>query len=166
LAIVRRIALLLAAAALAGCGGSSKSSAPTTAPSVPAPGAAKVLYQGSGWAVVVDGDKARAFHLVGGRWLKDASGKVKISILGPTPKSSAAAIPQVAAELSAGAALVDSALWVDGIEVNAKGGGLTPKRGTIYGAPTKALKRGTHVAVAYARTATHATAVAWSFHVS
>ena len=163
---MRRIALLLAAVALAGCGGSSKSSAPTTAPSVPAPGAAKVLFQSGGWAVVVDGETAHALHLVGRRWQKDASGKVKISILGPTPKSSAAAIPQVAAELSSGIALADSALWVDGIEVNTKGGGLTPNRGTIYGAPAKALKRGTHVAVAYGRTATHATAVAWSFHVS
>lgn len=98
--------------------------------------------------------------------MKDTSGKVKVSILGPTPKSSTAAVPQVAAEISAGAALVDSALWVDGVELSVKGGGLTPNRGTIYGAPAKALARGPHVAVAYGRTATHATVVAWSFRVA
>jgi len=163
---VRRIALLLVAVALAGCGGSSKTDAPTTTPSVPAPGAAKVLFASGAWAVVVDGATASALHLVNGTWRRDTSGKVKVAILGPTPKSSAAAIPQVAAELSAGTALADSALWVDGIELNEKGGGLTPQRGTIYGAPAKPLARGLHVAVAYARTATHATAIVWTFRVS
>ena len=39
------------------------------------------------------------------------------------------------------------------------------KRGTIYGAPTANLKPGTHQVVAFARTATHASAVAWTFRV-
>jgi hypothetical protein len=46
-----------------------------------------------------------------------------------------------------------------------KGGGLTATKGTIYGAPGAPLTKGTHVAVAYARTDEHATAVAWSFRV-
>ena len=56
-------------------------------------------------------------------------------------------------------------MWVDGKELPAKGGGLTPTRGTIYGAPGAPLARGTHVAVAYGRTAEHGTAVGWSFRV-
>ncbi len=61
--------------------------------------------------------------------------------------------------------LVESGLWVDGTELLEKGGGLAPNRGTIYGAPSAPLSAGKHVAVAYGRTADHATAVAWSFRV-
>jgi hypothetical protein len=86
-----------------------------------------------------------------------------VAILGP--KTPAAATPQVAAELSAKAPLVESGLWVDGTELLAKGGGLSPTRGTIYGAPERPLARGPHVAVAYARTNAHAAAVSWSFRV-
>ena len=139
--------LLLAVAALAGCGGSS----------------VKPLYESGDWRVVVDGGKATAEHKAGGHWAADVSRAVKVSILGP--HGTAAATPQVAAELSAKAPLVESALWVDGAELLEKGGGLTPERGTIYGAPDAPLAPGTHVAVAYARTASHATAVAWSFRV-
>ena len=115
------------------------------------------------WAVVVKGDTAVALHLVGGEWQPDRSGKVKVSFLGP--KGTVAPISQVAAELSASTPLVESGLWVDGSELLEKGGGLTATRGTIYGAPTRALARGKHLAVAYARTATAATAVARVFHV-
>jgi hypothetical protein len=162
---VRRIALVLLVALLAGCGSSSKTGVETTtAKLVPKPGPGKVLYQSGEWAVVVAGTTARALHLAGGSWHPDTSGLVKVSILGP--HGTAAATPQVAAELSAKAPLVESALWVDGVELLEKGGGLTPDRGTIYGAPNAPLAPGNHVAVAYARTAGHATAVAWSFHVA
>ncbi len=163
LAPVRWIAFASLAAVLAGCGGSSKAVVTTTnAP--PRPGPGKVLYQGGGWAVVLAGRTARALRLTGGSWRPDTSGLVKISILGP--HGIAAAKPQVAAQLSAPAPLVESALWVDGTELLEKGGGLTPNRGTIYGAPNAPLARGRHVAVAYGRTAGHATAVAWSFRVA
>jgi hypothetical protein len=147
-----RLALLLTvlAVALAGCGGSSKS---------------QTLYAGGPWKVVLDGGKATAFHQVGGTWTADMSGAVKITILGPNPGSTAAATPQVAAELSAKKPLIESGMWVDGIEMTVKGGGLTPTKGTIYGAPGTPLAKGDHVAVAYARTAEHATAVAWWFRV-
>jgi len=74
-------------------------------------------------------------------------------------------MPQVAAELTAPTPLVESGLWVDGVELLEKGGSLSPRRGTIYGAPATPLAKGTHTAVAYARTATQATAVAWTFRV-
>lgn len=150
-------ALVVLALILAGCGGSSK-------PAGPGPGS--VVYHGSGWAVVLDGGKATAERLVDGKWVPDRSGAVAISILGPRPGSTGnPGMLQVAAELSARRPLAESALWVDGVELLEKGGGLTPNRGTIYGAPAEALKPGKHTAVAYGRTAAHATAVAWTFVV-
>ena len=159
---MRRGLLLLLVLLLAACGG-GKHAATTTVASVPTPGPGTVLYSNPPWAVVLDGDKATALHLVHNTWVPDTSGKVKITVLGP--KGVARPTPQVAAELSAKAPLVESALWVDGVELLEKGGGLTPTRGTIYGAPTAPLAKGKHVGVAYARTADHATAVAWTFHV-
>ena len=161
---MRRLGVLALVAVLAACGSSSHTAGTTTA-TVPKPGPGEVVYQGSRWSVVVDHGKAQALHLVGGEWVPDTTKAVRISILGPKPASTAAATPQVAAELFGTTPLVESALWVDGQELLEKGGGLNPKRGTIYGAPSAPLARGTHTAVAYARTATHAAAVAWTFRV-
>jgi hypothetical protein len=160
---LRRPALLLIALALAGCGGSSTQTTTTNAAAPPGPGT--TLYAGGDWAVVLDGDQAVAFHRVAGTWKADTSGAVKIAILGPHPGGSVAAIPQLAAELSARKPLIESGMWVDGKELPVKGGGLAPTKGTIYGALGVPLMKGKHTAVAYARTAEHATAVAWSFRV-
>jgi len=159
---VRRLVLLLAAVALAGCGSSSNNTATTSAAAPPGPGT--TLYAGGDWAVVLDGTHATAFHRVAGTWKPDTSRAVKIRILGPDGK--VAPTPQVATELTAAKPLIESGMWVDGTELLVKGGGLTRTKGTIYGAPATPLAKGTHVAVAYARTAHHATAVAWSFRVA
>lgn len=151
---------------LTACGSSSHTAGTSTATStVPRPGPGSVVYQGLQWSVVVDHGKAQALRLLNGRWIPDTSKAVRISILGPKPRSKQPATPQVAAELTGNTPLVESALWVDGQELLEKGGGQDPKRGTIYGAPASPLRPGTHVAVAYARTATHGTAVAWTFRV-
>jgi hypothetical protein len=160
---VRRLPLILVAVALVGCGSSKHAAPATTAATPPPPG--RVIYQGSAWAVTLRGTTATAYHLAGGTWRPDRSGDPKLDILGPQPGSKAAAIPQVAFQVTGKTDLVDTALWVDGVEVLGKGGGLTPRRGTVYGAPTARLRKGTHVAVAYGRDANHASAVAWSFHV-
>ena len=154
---MRRAAFALLVVLPAGCGSSAKKDA--------SPGPGTVIYQGSEWAVVLDHGKAHAQHLVDGEWRTDSSTAVRLSILGPKPGSKQPAIPQVAVEMRGDQALAESALWVDGVEVLEKGGGLTPKRGTIYGAPASPLAAGEHTAVAYARTAMHATAVAWTFRV-
>jgi hypothetical protein len=160
---VRRLPfVVLVAVVLAGCGSSKQSASTTVATPVP-PG--HVIYQGATWAVSLRGSTATAYHLVGGSWRADTSGDPKLDILGPKPGSTVAAIPQVAFQVAGKTDLVDTALWVDGVEVLGKGGGLTPKRGTVYGAPTARLRKGTHVAVAYGRDARHASAVAWTFHV-
>lgn len=157
--------LLVLAVAAAGCG--SKSASPTTtaaaAPADPASAVGgRTLYRAGNWAVVTRGDTAVALHLVGSTWRPDRSGRVKVELLGPhgvQPPTT-----QVAAQLTARTPLVESGLWVDGAELLEKGGGLTPTQGTIYGA-TSNLPRGKHVVVAYARTATAATAIAKSFRV-
>lgn len=145
----------------AGCG-----SAPAKPTGPPTPGPGQVVYQGTEWAVVIEGGKATAEHLVGNAWRRAKQGTVKIDVLGPKPGSTGnPATPQVAAALTAGGDLAESALWVDGVELLEKGGGLTPTKGTIYGAPAAPLTKGRHTAIAYARTATYAFAVAWTFSV-
>jgi hypothetical protein len=146
---MRALALLVLVAALAGCGGSS----------------VKPLYESGDWRVVFASGKATAQHRIDGRWQPDTSGVVHVSILGPRPGTTAPTMPQVAAELTAPTALVESGLWVDGVALLQKGGSLSPRRETSYGAPEAPLGSGTHTAVAYARTASHATAVAWTFRV-
>jgi hypothetical protein len=179
---VRRIIPLVVVVALAGCG-SSKQAAPSPPPSGPddamralvakaqpalAGGKVRTLYRGSEWSVVevTKGDRAfaAAFRLVGDRWRPDRSGRVKVRILGPDPGTRAPRQPQVAIEMIAPTRLVESALWLDGNRLLEKGGG-SPTRGTIYGAPPNEIRRGTHVAVGYARSATLGTAVAWVFKV-
>jgi hypothetical protein len=157
---VRALLPIAVAVVLAGCGG-SKSATTTTSTGPPGPGT--TLYAGGDWAVVLDGDKATAFHRVAGSWKPDTSGAVKVRILAPEGK--VAPTPQMAVELSAGKPLIESGMWADRQEILVKGGGLTSTKGTIYGAPATPFTKGTHVAVAYARTAQHATAVAWTFRV-
>lgn len=159
---MRRASLLILAVLLAGCGSSAQGPTTTTAAAAP-PGPGTVLYAGGDWAVVLDGAHATAFHRVAGAWHPDTGGAVKIDILGP--KGRVANRPQCAVQLTASSPLVESGMWVDGHELVVKGGGLKPDQGTIYGAPDAPLAPGTHVAVAYARTGTHATAVAWTFTV-
>ncbi len=151
------IPLLVLVFVLAGCG--SKPKGPGT---VLGKGAV-VIYQSSGWAVVVNGSRAVAAHLVNGKWAADRSGKVKVELLGPA--RGPGPTPQVAAQLTSKTPLVESSLWIDGQVIQVQGGG-TPTRGTIYGMPTTPVFPGKHLEVAYARTATSATAVARVFTVT
>ena len=155
---MRRIAILAATIVAAGCGGTKASE------STDVLAGSHRLYESGDWAVVAKGARAVAAHRDGDRWVADRSGRVRIRILGPEPGTRAPRRPQVAIEMTASQQLAESALWVDGKELLEKGGG-SPTRGTIYGAPDAPLARGRHVAVAYARTASSATAVAWTFDV-
>jgi len=164
----RAFPLLLTLVVLAGCGSSNETSTTTPQPPAerPAPTSAAegtVLYEGGDWAVVTFGDQAVALRFRNGAWHPDRTNRVKVSFLGPD--SPAPPLPQVAAELRAPTRLAESALWVDGVELLEKGGGLAPTHGTIYGAPSAELQPGEHVAVAYARTETAGTAVARVFVV-
>jgi hypothetical protein len=162
---MRRLAILVLVLPLAACGSSHKAALAPQAPPSPAHliAGGKVLYAGGDWAVVTKGTTAVAAHLVNGRWKADRTGQVKLDIIAPHGK--AAATPQVAVGMKASSHLVEEGLWVDGHELVEKGGGLTPQDITVYGAPDKKLAKGTHVAIAYGRTDTHGTAVAWTFTV-
>ena len=165
------LALLVGTLALVGCGGGvshrivTTNAATTTAPSGPAlavGAGAKTLYQSEGWAVVQQGSRVVALHLVGSTWRPDRSRAVRVQILGPGRLATQQ--PQVAAQISASSDLVETGLWVDGEVLKVKGGG-TPRKGTIYGTTAAPLAPGRHVAVAYGRTAIAATAVTWAFRV-
>jgi hypothetical protein len=157
---------------LAGCGGSKKAATvgtTTNATARPSPAAilgpgGRALYVGGDWAVVQRGAKAAAVRWVGRKWRVDDRGLVKIDVLGP--RGAAPGTPQVAAQMTGRTRLVEEGLWVDGTELLEKGGGLKPTQVTVYGAPEHPLRAGKHVAVAYGRTATAGTAVAWTFTVS
>jgi len=134
----------------------------------------RLLYRAGDWAVAyvsgvrsVEGTRehsayAAALHLVGGRWRADLTSRVRVEILGPPPGTRAGVRPQLGVELRALIPLVESGLWLDGKELLGKGGG-SPTRGTIYGVSDRRVRRGFHVAVAYARDGGHGTAVAWVF---
>jgi hypothetical protein len=165
--VKQALVLLAVAATLAGCGGSSRQAVATSTVSTPPPpGPGKVLYAGGPWAVVLRNGVATAYHLVGRAWHPDRAGAVRIDILGPQPGQTVAPIPQVAIQMTAKTPLIESGLWVDGRELEVKGGGIKPEQGTIYGAPAAKLAPGVHRAVGYGRTDTHGTAVAWTFRVS
>jgi hypothetical protein len=166
---VRKLLFLPVLLVAAGCGASK--GAPTvvtttTPPPVSSPLSAlpgsHVLYYSGRWAVLQKGVRAVAAHRVGRRWRVVRSSSVRIQILGPRPGSTAATLPQVAAQLTSESALVESGLWVDGKELVVKGGG-SPTLATIYGAPVHDLRRGRHVAVAYGRSDRSGTARAWVF---
>ena len=181
---MRRLAVLaVGAVALAGCGGASKPTTTTTTTAAEKAGPAsamanliaknpayagtvKVLFDTGDWAVVqsFDGKTAHAvaFRNVNGTWVPDRTGKVKVSVLGPQPGTTAPRLTQVAIGIASKLPFVDSGLWVDGKELFEKGGG-SATRGTVYGAPAKPLEPGTHVAVGYARNILNGTAVAWVF---
>lgn len=184
---MKRLALLATAVVLAGCGGGGGSKTTQTEKPVvlpPSPqqamkaliekdpalrGTVRTLYQSANWAVVQSSRRDRAtafaFRLVGGHWVPDRSGKVKLQILGPQAGSTTTASPQVALRFATALPSVESALWIDGTELVERGGG-SPTRGTIYGAPVHKLQPGEHVAVGYARSRRHGAAVAWVFSVA
>ncbi len=163
-----RLALPLLALSLilAGCGAFTRATTTTVILTGPAaavgPGSTTLYRSTDGWAVVRQGKKAIALHLVNGKWRIDRTHAVRIDVLGPLRPS--ARQPQVAAQFTAKSDFVETGLWVDGVDLLVKGGG-TAQRVTIYGTTSKPLRRGKHVAVAYGRTATSASAVAWTFRV-
>ena len=159
---MRRLALLLPVLALAACGGSS-----ATKPALGFPAGVKAQQRdvGGGWSVAwgTAGTRAYAVALHGKTVVRSAD--LKLRVLGPEPGSTAASIPQVAAEIRAPAPVDDSTLLVDGTPIDTKSGGPSPSYISIYGAPAAALASGKHVAVAFARAGDAGKAVAWTFTV-
>jgi hypothetical protein len=161
---MRPVLILAVAALLAGCGGSGSPAKPEL-PGAPAGLEVQQRDLGGGWgaAWASAGTKAYAAALQDGKVV--AGSAVKLRPLGPDQGERTGTIPQVAAELSAPKALVDYALLLDGEPLDVRGGGLTPEKISIYGAPAAPLDPGRHVVVAFARTDDAANAVAWTFTV-
>lgn len=156
------LVLLVPVLALAACGGSS-----ATKPSLGFPAGVEAQQRdvGSGWSVAwgTAGRKAYAVALHGKTVVRSAD--LKLRVLGPEPGSTAASLPQVAAEIRAATPIDDTTLLVDGTPIDTKSGGPSPSYISIYGAPAAALASGRHVAVAFARAGESGRAVAWTFTV-
>jgi hypothetical protein len=167
---VRRALPLIGLLVLAGCGG-SKQVDPADAVraaagnAFPAGVSVRTRDVGSGswvaWATA--GAKAYAAVVRDGEVVH--GGGVTLRPLGPAPGGRGAPIPQVAVEVEAPRAILDTSLLLDGAPLDTKGGGLTPQKISIYGAPAGALAAGRHVVVAYARAGEAAAATAWTFTV-
>ena len=178
---MRRAVLVLAVLALAGCGGSkhaaTTSTGAATASGPPAAELRRLLGTSTATVRAAGGRWWVAWAVVGGRartgvlergpggWRSVAGAAIGWTPLGPQPGGHAAAVPQVAVEIKAPSPIVDTALWVDGRPIDTRGGGLTTKLITIYGAPAAPLGTGRHVVVAFARAGTTASAAAWLFTV-
>jgi hypothetical protein len=159
---VKRLALLAAVALAAGCGGGG-----THGPKLPFPSGVEAQTHdvGGGWSVAWGSAGARAYAVALHGKTVVRSAAMKLRVLGPVDGSTAAAQPQVAAEIRAPASIDDSTLLVDGTPIDTKGGGPSPSYQSIYGAPAAPLAKGRHVAVAFARAGDAARAVAWTFTV-
>lgn len=105
---------------------------------------------------------ATALRLDGQEWSVELGGPIRIEAVRPEPGERVTRRTQVAAEVKAGAAIEDAGLWLDGRALPARGGGLTNRALTMF-ADTGTLETGRHSAVAFAATASHATAYAWAF---
>lgn len=188
----REVALVAAALALAGCGGGSAPRLPETELGPARPGqtlaafatsrqAPKELAALAGAPVVLDeqitnrfavaavarGDRAFAAALrwVGDRWSVLLDAPVRLHAVRPNPGERVRARTQVAADVSANAAIAEAGLWLDGRALAANGGGLDRRHLTMWQEAPQPLRRGRHVVVAYASTEADASALAWTFVV-
>ena len=95
------------------------------------------------------------------RWKIETPGPIQIAILGPRPASSGR-VSQIAFEASAPAPIDDAIIFVDG-KLYPPNLAPSGKKATVYITLPKPLKRGVHIAVAYAFQGTNVSALAWSF---
>jgi hypothetical protein len=105
---------------------------------------------------------AAALRLERGLWRLELGSAVHIKPLRPEPGERVESRTQLAAEVTAGARLVEAGLWLDGRAFPSRGGGATPNALTMFG-ETSRLAPGAHTVVAFASTTAGATARAWAF---
>lgn len=105
---------------------------------------------------------AAALRRERGIWRVELGSPVQIEPLRPKPGETVRRRTQLAAEVTAGAPVVEAGLWLDGRAFPSRGGGPTPNALTMFG-ETSRLTRGLHSVVAFASTTAAATARAWAF---
>jgi hypothetical protein len=105
---------------------------------------------------------AAALRLDGGLWRVELGSAVRLEPLRPDPGETVERRTQLAAEVSAGAPIVEAGLWLDGRAFPSRGGGPTANALTMFG-ETRRLAPGAHNVIAFASTASSAGARAWTF---
>lgn len=105
---------------------------------------------------------AAALRLEDGLWRLELGSTVRIKPLRPKPGEIVLRRTQVAAEVKAGAPIVEAGLWLDGLAFPSRGGGPTPNALTMFG-ETTSLARGRHSVIAFASTRRNASAFGWGF---
>jgi hypothetical protein len=130
-----------------------------------------------GWAVAaiaalrsVEGSREFGAYAVplrrsDGRWRVDLVGPPALNALRPSNGAETDDRPRIAARAESETPLETVSLWLDGDRFAAEGGGPSARQRTVFGDPRAPLAEGRHVVVAFARTATSARAVAWTFTV-
>jgi hypothetical protein len=108
---------------------------------------------------------AAALRLENGLWRVELGSPVRIRPLRPKPAETVTRRTQLAAEVTAGATIVEAGLWLDGRAFPTRGGGATPSALTMFG-EASALPTGAHSVVAFASTGANAAARAWTFRSS
>jgi hypothetical protein len=108
---------------------------------------------------------AAVLRLENGLWRMELGSPVRIDPLRPKPGETVPRRTQLAAEVTAGATIVEAGLWLDGLAFPTRGGGATPNALTMFG-EASSLPAGVHSVVAFASTGANAAARAWTFQAS
>jgi hypothetical protein len=105
---------------------------------------------------------AAALRLENGLWRVELDAPLQVVPLRPKPGETVRRRTQLAADVKAEAAILEAGLWLDGFAFPTRGGGPTASALTMFG-ETAQLSPGPHTVIAFASTAAHAAARAWSF---
>ena len=127
----------------------------------------QTITPGFAVAAVARGSEAyaAALRLEGGLWRIELGSPVRIQPLRPKPAETVPRRTQLAAEVTAGARIVEAGLWLDGVAFPTRGGGANPSELTMFGEAAQ-LSSGSHSVIAFASTGTNAAAHAWTFRAS
>jgi hypothetical protein len=105
---------------------------------------------------------AAALRLENGVWRVELDAPLELDPLRPKPGETVKRRTLLAAEVKAGTPILEAGLWLDGRAFPSRGGGPTRNALTMFGEADR-LRSGAHSVVAFASTAAHAAARAWSF---
>jgi hypothetical protein len=105
---------------------------------------------------------AAALRMEKGLWHVELDAPLQVLPLRPKPGETVQRRTQLAAEVKAGTPILEAGLWLDGLAFPTRGGGPTSNALTMFG-ETAQLSPGVHTVIAFASTAAHAAAQAWSF---